>query len=108
MTDDVVSLVRKGMAYLDERYPGHDARVNLDTLNVGDSIRCPLAQAHGAYYAKAREAQHLSEQASIKLGFSVAHYGIGQVLQDLQALTDEWRHQYTQRAEAKALADNGK
>lgn len=106
MTDDVITLVRKGMAYLDERYPGHDSRVDLGILHVGDSVRCPLAQAAGVYYAKAREAQGLSEREAIKLGFSVAHYGIGHTLKAMDALTNEWRAQYTDRIEAKALADN--
>ena len=46
----ITERVTNGMAYLDATYPDHVDRVDMDYLDVGSGIRCPLAQAQGHSY----------------------------------------------------------
>lgn len=39
--------VARGMAFLDQYYPGHVERVNLERLNIHSGTACPLGQAYG-------------------------------------------------------------
>lgn len=54
--------VARGMAYLDQAFPGHERTVDLNQLNVGDSLYCPLGQASGDYEEAEEELR--SEQTS--------------------------------------------
>lgn len=39
--------VNRGVALLNARFPGWLTRVNIERLNAGDMLDCPLAQASG-------------------------------------------------------------
>lgn len=39
--------VARGMAFLDEHYPDHAERVDLERLNIHSGMLCPLGQAYG-------------------------------------------------------------
>jgi hypothetical protein len=52
----------KGLAFLEAEYPDCVERFNLDTLNVKDGDRCPLAQASETNFMSACHRHNLSTQ----------------------------------------------
>jgi hypothetical protein len=78
-----------GMAWLDERYPDHVQRVDLDALDLKSTKCCVLAQASGRAYPDAVELHKLWGAAS-DLGF---------IVYDLpdHVATELWRDAYRAR-----------
>lgn len=106
MVGDVEALVRKGMEFLDERYPAHALGVDLETLDVRDSQTCPIAQAHGGYYSEGVAAQRLTHVKAISLGFNMVFLTSDQYNRTADALNAEWRRQYEDRKSANLKSRN--
>lgn len=49
MTTDFTTRVRKGIAAIEAYEPGATDRIDLDTIDVGSSEYCPVAQSIGDY-----------------------------------------------------------
>ena len=47
--------VQAGMAFLDQYFPGHDDRVDLDDFEISSAERCALSQASGDHYSDAAD-----------------------------------------------------
>ena len=63
-------LIPAGMAWLDEHYPDHVQRVDLDQLDLRYGYRCPLGQASGMHYADAVTGHDLDRSwRAYQLGF---------------------------------------
>lgn len=45
--------VQAGMAFLDQHYPGHEERVDLDDFEISNGHTCALAQAADNHYSEA-------------------------------------------------------
>lgn len=59
----------KGLAFLENRYPGCIEKIDLETLDMSNRRNCALAQASGLAYGRAADENNLSEQDQAKYGF---------------------------------------
>ena len=102
MIDDIEQIrgrVSLGMAHLDEKYPGHEHRVNLDTLDVGSAWACPLAQATRQSYEVAIWNEHGMDLSTGERDWSAARGFIWprHCAYELGAINAAWRRAYRVR-----------
>ena len=101
----IAERVARGAAFLDEREPGWDARIDLDTLSLDSPCCCVLGQLHGGYGAGLR-ATGLGDDdgRDIELGFFwTDEHLVGFSLDDEPGdLTAEWKRVITARRESGA------
>ena len=92
----IAERVAAGAAFLDEREPGWEQYIDLDTLNIGSSCRCILGQLHGSYSGgmMAMGYVNLPENWDIDLGFMWTDAGKGD---EATELTVEWMRVITGR-----------
>lgn len=110
MGTEINDRVQAGMAFLDEHFPDHVDRVNLDNLDINSGAWCPLAQAAGTFYVSAADdlfakwiidLRFYDDQegtyVSQKLGFFAmgSRYG-----EDAQRLDEAWIAAYRTRKAA--------
>ena len=91
----IAERVAKGAAFLDEREPGWDERIDLDRLDIDSNCRCILGQLHDKSYATGRRALGLRGHG-VGLGFYPS------ASDSPHALTAEWERVITARREAGA------
>lgn len=90
-TTKIPANVERGAAFLDERVPGWEEKLNLRTLNVSSTRGCVLGQLHrknrGDYaaYARGLETLGLSDREAARLGFDI--WG----MQTFYRLTSGWK-----------------
>ena len=101
----IAERVAKGAAFLDEREPGWDTRIDLGILSLDSSCRCVLGQLHGGYGDGLR-ATGLDDDndRDIELGFFwTDEHLVGFSLDDEPGdLTAEWKRVITARRESGA------
>lgn len=50
MTEPLRTRIERGAKLLDERVPGWRERIDLDRLDMGNSLHCILGQCFGSYF----------------------------------------------------------
>ena len=99
----IAERVAKGAAFLDEREPGWDARIDLDTLDLGSSHCCVLGQLHGGFGAGlAATGLDDGDGRDIELGFFWTDAHRFSLDDEPGALAAEWKRVITARREAGA------
>lgn len=100
--DTIKERVRAGMALLDERVPGWEQRIDLDTLHLGDCTTCVMGHVFGSFNAGLRKLgppiySSSAWSTSRDFGFSgpMEHYG---------ALTRAWKRAIRARLADQAAA----
>jgi len=86
-----VKTVERGAALLDERKPGWDRKIDLDTLNLADGCNCVLGQVYGDRLA--RDDYNGYDRGQRLLGLNARHsqhYGF-LAWSDWGNLTAAWR-----------------
>lgn len=81
----------RGARFLDERAPGWESQINLDTLNIARSDNCALGQVYGSYGVGV---QATGTAARVHdLGFMTA----GSIDEEYRLLTEAWKKEVQDR-----------
>lgn len=82
--------VRKGIAFLNRNGPTNwRSRIDIDRLDIEDTVNCILGQVYGDYMAATNEPGLGDPGQRAALGFTVDRYDI----ERLPELTGEWKRQ---------------
>jgi len=99
----IAERVAKGAAFLDEREPGWDTRIDLDILSLDSICRCVLGQLHGGFGAGLDAVGLIdNNDRDIELGFFWTDEHRFDLDDEPADLTAEWKRVITARREAGA------